>query len=265
MITGQTFDFGYFNETSADRMHAIKQAGFDEVMLWCDDDIKKVERRFYEELNLAQKNNLNVNAVHFPQTYVQDIWRDGDSGEAFVYSLKNAIRICGEQGVENIVIHTTRRLNTPPPNMIGVNNIRRALDEAEKYNLNIAVENTRFLTYNLYLYDRIDSKRLTFCFDSGHANCFTPHEDPLALFGDKLSLMHLHDNNGFSAGDEHLLPGEGNIDFVNVLKRLKALGAKRYYLETQCSRDIASTLPMQEYLINAAQALNNNLKIAGII
>ena len=76
----------------------------------------------------------------------------------------------------------------------------RALEEAQAQGVNIALENTRFLRYNQYLYQRLNSPRLKFCFDSGHANCYTPQEDPLALFGDKLCTMHLHDNYG---------PGQG--------------------------------------------------------
>jgi sugar phosphate isomerase/epimerase len=264
-ITGQTFDFGYFSNPPEERMEAIHKAGFQEVMLWWDDDSSKAEDRFHYELNLANKYQLNVNAVHFPRLNIQGIWKDGIAGEEFVKNLNRAIKICGKQGVENIVIHTTKKLNTPPPNKVGVENIKKTLQEAEKYSVNIAVENTRFLTYNLYLYDRIESKRLTFCFDSGHANCFTPHEDPLALFGDRLTVTHLHDNNGFEAGDEHLLPGEGSIDFVSLFKRLKNLGTERYYLETQCSKELEHTMPMQEYLIKGCRALDGLLESAGII
>ena len=112
-ITGQTFDFGYFSNPPEERMEAIHKAGFQEVMLWWDDDSSKAEDRFHYELNLANKYQLNVNAVHFPRLNIQGIWKDGIAGEEFVKNLNRAIKICGKQGVENIVIHTTKKLNTP--------------------------------------------------------------------------------------------------------------------------------------------------------
>jgi sugar phosphate isomerase/epimerase len=43
----------------------------------------------------------------------------------------------------------------------------------------------------------------------------------VATLGPRVGSVHIHDNKGFR--DEHLWPGEGNIDWATTLAALKAL------------------------------------------
>ena len=165
-------------------------------------------------------------------------------------------RFCAERGASNLVLHTTRRLETPPPNETGAARAFRLAEAAEKYGVNLAWENTRFPDYNAYLYARVPSPRMRFCFDSGHANCFTPGEDPLARFGERMTAMHLHDNHGPRLGDEHLLPGQGEIDFPALMRRLKAYRPEYYHLESRFETDGTETAAdMAAYLRDAYSRL----------
>jgi sugar phosphate isomerase/epimerase len=61
-------------------------------------------------------------------------------------------------------------------------------------------------------------KDLRFCFDSGHANMEPGITPALDLMHSRLVSTHLHDNHGEK--DEHLLPGEGSIDWGATLETL---------------------------------------------
>lgn len=249
---GHDFPFGFLHIPEKDRLRAIRGAGFDAVMIhWREEDGLDALRRFDEVVAAG----LTVNTAHFPQDQIAHMWREGETGDLLEAELITALREAGERGVAHMVVHTTRKIETPEPNEIGLRRFAHAAEAAEKYGVNVALENTRFLRYNQYLYDRIDSPQLRFCFDCGHANCFTPGEDPLALFGDRIVTTHLHDNHGEK--DEHLLIGEGTIDLRRIFLRLAQLGVTHYNLESRY-RPLPEQIPwtMEEYLDRAFVRLN---------
>ena len=70
---------------------------------------------------------------------------------------------------------------------------------------------------------------LVFCLDLGHAH-LDKREDGgrayLGALGDRLGLVHAHDNHGGhgKAGDEHLAFGRGTIDLERDVRALRAVG-----------------------------------------
>ena len=231
MIIGQNFRCGFYDIAPAERMDAIRRAGFDAVMFWWGDEFDSTDGNKHMRMRLAIKNGLQVNTLHFPSTCADKLWRK-ELCEGYADEMIDALYDCAKYGAENLVVHTTRKLITPPYNEGGLNAMGRAVTEAEKLGVNIALENTRFPAYNAYLYDNIRSPRLTLCYDTGHEHCYTKDKNILDLFGDKLSTTHIHDNDGTS--DQHHLIGEGNIDFAPILDKLKKLGVKYYNLESYC-------------------------------
>ena len=229
---GQNFRFGFYDIPAKERMRAIAGAGFDDVMMHWDEHYADTDMMPDKLFDTAVQCGLAVRTVHFPQQDAHLLWTEGESGESYTDFLIRVIKEVGARQVSHLVLHTTRRLITPPPGPIGLERVRRALDEAEKQNVCLAFENTRFLNYNAYLYDHFDSPFMAFCFDSGHAHCYTPGQDPLGRFSDRMVTMHLHDNFGAEQGDLHLPIGEGNIDFDALFKRLKALDPPCYNLES---------------------------------
>ena len=252
---GQDFTFGFSSVPVIDRMRAIKAAGFDDVMIWWGDGFVRADAAPEALFDAACASGLNVRTAHFPTDEAPALWQAGERGDAYERALISALRECGRRGIEHLVVHTTKKLITPEPNECGAQRMRRAAEAAEKYGIDIALENTRFLRYNQYLY-QVPSPRMRFCFDCGHANCFTPDEDPLGRFGSRLATMHLHDNHGAAAGDEHLMPGEGAIDFERLSARLAALSPESYNLESHLSAsDAAAGMSMEEYLARSFEAL----------
>ena len=73
-----------------------------------------------------------------------------------------------------------------------------------------------------YVFERVISPKLGFCYDTGHRNCFEPTIDLLSLFGDKLVALHLHDNDG--TGDQHRIPFEAGIDWQEQMSKIAETG-----------------------------------------
>lgn len=71
------------------------------------------------------------------------------------------------------------------------------------------------------LLEAIDEPCFRHCFDVGHWNMFTTGtlEEWFSELGPFIAECHIHDNHG--QADEHLPPGEGQIDFVKLLSLLK--------------------------------------------
>jgi sugar phosphate isomerase/epimerase len=87
-----------------------------------------------------------------------------------------------------------------------------------KYDLTVLLENVWEPNPELFreVLDRVNSPRLKICFDTGHAHIFSkvPFEEWFAVLGDDLVYMHINDNQGDV--DNELVPGEGDIDWVEL-------------------------------------------------
>lgn len=76
------------------------------------------------------------------------------------------------------------------------------------------------------LFERLNSDRVCFCFDTGHFNVFS--RSPLKLWlnelGKYLGHLHLHDNHGKL--DEHLPVGNGTFPFAGFFQSLREIKAE---------------------------------------
>jgi sugar phosphate isomerase/epimerase len=59
------------------------------------------------------------------------------------------------------------------------------------------------------------------CLDLGHAHMTVGVASAFSALGSRIASVHVHDNHGIK--DEHLWPGDGNIDWTATVKALKAL------------------------------------------
>ncbi len=99
--------------------------------------------------------------------------------------------------------------------------IELLLPEAQRFGVRLAIENIE-ARHCVRLFDHLfriyPPEDLGFCFDSGHANV-TGEMDILERYLDRLIMTHLHDNHG--RADEHLLPGQGAINWKPIIQTLK--------------------------------------------
>lgn len=76
------------------------------------------------------------------------------------------------------------------------------------------------------LFERLDSDRICFCFDTGHFNVFARSELKVWFdeLGKYLGHLHLHDNYG--GKDEHLPVGRGTFPFSEFFQKLREIKAE---------------------------------------
>lgn len=132
-------------------------------------------------------------------------------------------------GIINLAVHDTRG--------ISLEAARRSMKEfdraASEYGLHACIENMPSFPVMLgvqadELTSIVDGTDLDICFDIGHANTSGQIDAMIDTFGDRIRNIHIHDNLGDR--DAHLTIGDGNIDFVYVLKRLSGY-SHRFIIE----------------------------------
>ncbi|MDD5597747.1 MAG: TIM barrel protein, partial [Victivallaceae bacterium] len=98
---------------------------------------------------------------------------------------------------------------------------------AEAHNVTLALENGFFSSLQRFC-ALAGPERLKVCLDVGHANTPQAGMETGALeafageFAERIIHLHLHDNHGKI--DEHLVPGEGTIDWRRVFRILGDAG-----------------------------------------
>jgi len=148
--------------------------------------------------------------------------------------IRNRLEFCRRIGSPSLVMHVDldeAELRTPEGHTAFYARLHRSFDEiaevCARTGVRIAVENLtaapmdRILEMFGHLFDRHPQEVVGLCYDCGHAELAEPGGFRiLEQFGDRLIATHLHDNR--SVKDDHLLPGDGNIDFDRLIALIAA-------------------------------------------
>lgn len=116
----------------------------------------------------------------------------------------------------------------------------------------LLLETTRFDARDLkQILQAVSDEDVGILVDTGHCICYL-RQDPAQVireFGGRLWSLHIHDNHG--AMDEHLIPGEGVIEWKGVLKALRDIGYRGVFMmecynshSTRGSKNIAQLAKM---------------------
>lgn len=233
---------GYYK----DRFDKIKKCGFTHYMTSFGyyDQNGTLE----EQVEYAESIGLKRSSIHcFPfKDSLKYFWEDCAEGDAIEKELIEEVRIGSKLGFKCLVVHTHKA----EPNPIGVERFKRILKVCEECDFPIALENLDFTDCFRYVFKHIEHPYLKVCYDSGHNHAFTPNENILDEFGDKIICTHLHDNDG--TDDWHTVSEFGNINWEEIGKKLakcnidvldfELLNAKKYgkdedYLLNACFND----------------------------
>lgn len=151
------------------------------------------------------------------------------------------------------VIHSVTTIlmgyDTPPERMHELNrNLYGDLEPAiDKTGVKVALEtfgNARIGDKNgidffaipdefLKTYNSLPPDKYVLCLDSGHSNVasatfgYPPPEELVQLYGEKIKLLHLHDNHG--AVDEHHFPYTGTVNWQALISALEQVGYSGVY------------------------------------
>ena len=102
--------------------------------------------------------------------------------------------------------------------------------------MKIAFENTKIKGYLEYIITNINRDNVGVCLDIGHSHAHFDDDFNFELFKDKIFAIHVHDNDG--TADQHLIPGDGNINWNYYIEGLKKANYKAPVSIESCYRDI---------------------------
>lgn len=208
--------FGYTVDWQ-ERYRLIKAAGFDGVMLWWSDGFGRGPG-YRQDPERARNAELFVENLHAPVQWQNDLSRDDQAGESLFELYSQCLRDCAEHQVPALVIHLPN--DDFPLNALGMERICRLTELAGVKGVKIAMENI-FNTKNLS--KALDGFHdLGLCYDSCHHANDPGAPDLLALYGGRLTALHLHDNGGEKG--QHQLPFDGSIDWPRVMGEIAATG-----------------------------------------
>lgn len=205
-----------------DQFPALKQIGFDCVMLnfFVGDDIVKM----YDS---AIRAGLEVVNIHAPISTVNSAWETGTDGDDYIEIQKERVDFCHSAGIPTLVLHATFLKNPPPVSDIGIARHMRLCEYAEAKGVRLAFENVEPYPHLDAVIKNMGSYH-GFCWDIGHNRAYAPDTDFMALYGDKLAAVHIHDNLGMtkcgtmdSADDKHWLPYDGTLDWSWYADKIK--------------------------------------------
>jgi sugar phosphate isomerase/epimerase len=172
------------------------------------------------------------------------------SWKQMVMRVELGLRIVADFGIDVAVAHVG---NTPQEfaeysvdqlTEVAIRTAEAVMPTAEEVGVNLAIENIWTPTSTperlIQILEAVDSPWLSLCYDSGHANLMARDRkneestvlsqwvDQDAIQYDEnilekmlpyISIVHLHDNDGLR--DQHLLPGQGEIDWKHTMRTLR--------------------------------------------
>ncbi len=190
-------------------------------------------------------NDLKVVQTH-PSGEMHDLSVDGTTNP--VEHLKDWVKDFVEYDKPVLVLHISEVFSLADDRRSKIEifkkNLLELMDFCEKWDTKVALETMWDLAAQtkkqsllgeteeefLEIVNSVKSRYLGIHIDTGHSYLLGNLTRMVELAGDRLFALHVHDNHGKREGpswDEHLIPGEGDIDwkgFVSVLKSIDYSG-----------------------------------------
>lgn len=172
----------------------IKNSGFDYIGLYWEDES---DNQISKLVTICRDIGLKIEAMHGPM-----------------------IKKSAELGIEKFILHPCGKEVTSF-SKIGWKRFKELVKLCESFNIQLLLENLRTIDHLIYILEKIKSKNLNTCFDTEHANvwCYPP-VDFVKKYKDKIKTVHINDNFATPLGDYHLIPGEGNIKWPQLMNIL---------------------------------------------
>lgn len=210
--------------------------------------------RLEEAVAEATKNGIEFEFLHAPFVGINPIWLPGEEGDAYLKKLTDAVDIAAKYGITALACHVSSGNNPPNINDVGLNRFAKFIEYARAKNVRLCFENQRKVANIAYLFEKFPD--ITFCWDTGHEECFAHGTRFMSIFGDKLDIVHIHDNHKLPDGDDHMLPFDAEIDFDRVAKTLAEADLKNsLMLEVDNKPEFYSGVSPEEFFARAAAAV----------
>ena len=239
--------------TEYDALDKIKTAGFETVFSEVS-DLKTVcaIREKCDRLGLA------LEFLHAPFARINDFWCGGYDYLGIRDGIKSSIDSAAAAGVPIVIVHVSSGWFPPQVCDLGFARFDELVEHAISKKVKIAFENLRKFGNHAVIMERYETiPEVCFCYDCGHEHCYTETVDFLSIYGNRTLCTHIHDNFGrdkedvFKDGDYHLLPFDGNIDYADMMARIKKAGYTCSLMLEVYKRGIYKEMTDEDFLYTA--------------
>jgi len=238
-------------------MESFREQGVKNLVFsntWLERILK--DMRFWSVISrAARRAGLDLVEAHAPYGQGFDLCcPERGRRPAMIEDHKRAMNYCADSGCRTYTLHVgafeSVFYQTPNEELrpFVLDSLEKLLPEAEKLGLILAVENAyeRSNTPEVVssFVEHFNSPYLGCCLDVGHAHIMEPfpgkrrelyfgemddawgekideYSGALERMAPHIVTCHLHDNDGYS--DAHRLPGEGTIDWAELMPKVKSL------------------------------------------
>ncbi|MBQ2757538.1 MAG: sugar phosphate isomerase/epimerase [Clostridia bacterium] len=219
----------------ADALPILKNAGFDCFFsgVYTPEAVQDLKKR-------ADEVGIDFAFIHAPwnelcadgkRVYMNELWKHGIGHISLFNKVKTAIDSAAAADVKTVCMHLTEGWRSPLVTEIGLSRFDDIVAHAVKRGVKLAFENIYTLGALALLMERYERvPEVGFCYDNGHAHCYTETVPFLDLYGKRTLCTHIHDNFGrdkedpMKDADYHLLPFDGNFDFADMMQKLDKYG-----------------------------------------
>ena len=226
VTTTDVFEPGYPAEEAADRLARLGFEGLDMGLDYFLFENSPFLGEGWREWAASLRERAEKNGVPYTHAHAP-----GQAGDDPV--IGRSIEVSGLIGAQYMVLHPVFRDEggdiEDAERFVRVNAeaVKPWLGLAERCGVVILSENLLWGASKdprcvAALVEAVRSPWFGWCYDTGHANCFSYGADVLRECAAVPLSLHLQDNHG--GGDEHLIPGDGTIDWNALTGMLREIG-----------------------------------------
>jgi sugar phosphate isomerase/epimerase len=266
----------FYNRPIFDVLHEVRDSGFDAIEVCSFPAHLDYHNRDDVARAGGMLRSLGIRPVSFHAPFADHIditALDPGARERAVGELIKACEAAAAMGVENIVLHPGPERAGRPPEEEFLERMRNAAEALNtvagrccELQVHLLLENMLphllfgHINDMLYLLGSIQNCDVGACLDTGHAFLARELATVIHKLSGHLHLVHINDNRGDR--DDHLAPGEGDIDwgwFLDELRRCKFPGTLILEMSSRHNESVEDTLTRarsaREFLRNHMLAL----------
>ena len=148
-----------------------------------------------EILQQVKARNLTIQSLHGPLRGLPAMWQhDPEIARPILEDMLQSAADCAAAEIPILVVHSWTGLDyTFRKEDLCFDHFDKLVQQAQRDGICIAFENLEGPEYLEALMERyVGCSAVGFCWDSGHEQCFTPRQDFLQHYGNRLMMTHLN-------------------------------------------------------------------------
>jgi sugar phosphate isomerase/epimerase len=272
----------FYKHEISELLPLIKKAGFDVVEIW-DGGKEWGAATHFDHHNAKQvkalqdalwNNQVRGLTLHGPFGTNCDISVPDDKArKKAIEEMILAVETAAKVGAKIVITHPGNILTNGQDGAekdrriaTSIESLKIISETARKKNVRLAVENMLggMVAGEAWQLEKIvgalDKDVVGVCIDVSHASLCKELDKLIKTFNTRIIAVHISDNHGKM--DDHLIPGEGMLDFVKIAKKLKEVQFNGVFLQ-EILGEAVNRKP-EEVLKVSRQMAQKILKQAGV-